>query len=377
MIFKEFQDLKLSNLGLGMMRLPLNEDGTINEEETEAMIDYSIKNGINYFDTAWGYLNGESENIVGKYLSKYPRDSYYLASKFPGYDLANMGKVEEIFEKQLKKCKTDYFDFYLIHNVCEKNINEYLDPKYGTLEYLLKQKENGRIKKFGFSIHGNMETMERFLEVYGPYMEFCQIQLNYLDYNFQDAKSKVKLLNELDIPIWVMEPLRGGKLVTIADEYKERLEKLRPGTTVLEWAFRFLQSIPKVSVILSGMSTLNQLKENIEIFNEEKNLSIAEMKELSDIADDMVGRTRVPCTACKYCTEKCPMGLDIPTHLELYNEFVFTEGGFIAPMRIDCMSEDKKPSACIGCRACEAVCPQSIKISEVMDDFSKKLGLRK
>ena len=376
MILKDFQELKLSNLGLGMMRLPQNEDGTINETETEDMLDYSIKSGINYFDTAWGYLNGESENIVGKYLSKYPRESYYLASKFPGYDLSNMGKVEEIFEKQLVKCNTTYFDFYLIHNVCEMNINQYLDPKYGTLEYLLKQKENGRIKKFGFSVHGNMDTMKRFLEVYGPYMEFCQIQLNYLDYNFQDAKSKIELLNKLNIPIWVMEPLRGGKLANISDEYKERLNSLRPDVSIIEWSFRFLQSFPEVKVILSGMSSMEQLKQNIEIFKESKPLNEIEMNEMFEIADDMLKRTKVPCTACRYCTEKCPMGLDIPMILELYNEYVFTGGGFIAPMRINSLPNDKKPSACIGCRACESVCPQTIKISEIMKEFSEKLGLK-
>ena len=175
MIYSDFQELKLSNLGLGMMRLPVKEDGLIDEEKTAKMIEYALANGINYYDTAWGYHNGESENVVGKILSKYPRDSYYLASKFPGYDLNNMGTVEEIFNTQLKKCNTPYFDFYLIHNVCEKNIDGYLDEKNGILPYLLKQKEEGKIKKFGFSIHGDLNTMNRFLEMYGPYMEFCQI----------------------------------------------------------------------------------------------------------------------------------------------------------------------------------------------------------
>ena len=182
MIYREFKDLSLSNLGLGMMRLPVKEDGTVDEIKTEEMIKYSMENGINYYDTAWGYHNGESELIVGKILSKYPRENYYLASKFPGYDLSNMGKVVEIFNKQLEKCNTPYFDFYLIHNVCEANIDEYLNEKNGILPYLLKQKEEGKIKHFGFSVHGSLDTMNGFLEMYGPYMEFAQIQLNYLDY---------------------------------------------------------------------------------------------------------------------------------------------------------------------------------------------------
>ena len=150
MIYNNFKDLKLSSLGFGSMRLPVNEDSTINEEETLKMIDYAIKNGINYFDTAWGYHNGESENVMGKLLKNYPRESFYLATKFPGYDLSNMDKVEEIFEKQLEKCQVDYFDFYLIHNVCEKNIDEYLNKEHGILDYLLKQKENGRIEILDF-----------------------------------------------------------------------------------------------------------------------------------------------------------------------------------------------------------------------------------
>lgn len=376
MIYKEFQNLKLSNLGLGMMRLPLNEEGLIDEVKTEEMIKYALENGINYFDTAWGYHNGESENVVGKILSKYARETYYLASKFPGYDLSNMGKVEEIFNKQLEKCNTPYFDFYLIHNVCEKNIDEYLNEKNGILPYLLKQKEEGKIKKFGFSIHGDLNTLNRFLEMYGPYMEFAQIQLNYLDYEFQAANAKMEVLKKLNIPIWVMEPLRGGKLVNKLDEYKDELDKYRENVSSVEWAFRFLQTFPEVKVILSGMSNLEQLKQNIEIFNEDKPLNENEFEALKNIGHDVISGNVLPCTACRYCTEKCPMGLDIPMLIDLYNEHSVTGGGFIPAMRLEVLSEDKKPSACIGCKACEAVCPQNIKISEAMDDFSKKMGLK-
>ena len=376
MIYKEFQNLKLSNLGLGMMRLPLNEEGLIDEIKTEEMIKYALENGINYFDTAWGYHNGESENVVGKILSKYARETYYLASKFPGYDLSNMGKVKEIFNKQLEKCNTPYFDFYLIHNVCEKNIDEYLNEKNGILPYLLKQKEEGKIKKFGFSIHGDLNTLNRFLEMYGPYMEFAQIQLNYLDYEFQAANAKMDVLKKLNIPIWVMEPLRGGKLVNKLDEYKDELDKYRENVSSVEWAFRFLQTFPEVKVILSGMSNLEQLKQNIEIFNEDKPLNENEFEALKNIGHDVISGNVLPCTECRYCTEKCPMGLDIPMLIDLYNEHSVTGGGFIPAMRLEVLSEDKKPSACIGCKACEAVCPQNIKISKAMDDFSKKMGLK-
>lgn len=376
MLYKDFQGLKLSSLGLGTMRLPnkgVDSDVLVDEEETAKMVDYAIKNGINYFDTAWGYHNGESEKVIGKILSKYPRDSFYLATKFPGYDLSNMDKVEEIFEKQLEKCRVDYFDFYLFHNVYEKNVDPYLDPKYGILDYLLKQKENGRIKHLGFSVHGSLDVLKKFLNAYGEHMEFCQIQLNYLDYDFQDAKAKVELLNEYNIPIWVMEPLRGGKLAKLPEEQESKLKALRPDTTTVEWAFRFLQSIPGVTMVLSGMSTMEQLQENIKIFSEDKPLNEEEMNTLLEIAKGMLKGNILPCTACRYCTSHCPMGLDIPKLLALYNEHCFTGGGFIAPMAISALPEDKRPSACIGCRSCEAVCPQQLKISEAMADFAKKL----
>lgn len=373
MIYKEFQNLKLSNLGLGTMRLPnkgMNGDTPIDEEETAKMVEYAIKKGINYFDTAWGYHNGESELVMGKVLKKYPRESFYLATKFPGYDISNMDKVEEIFEKQLEKCQVDYFDFYLFHNVYEKNVDLYLDPQYGILDYLLKQKENGRIKHLGFSAHGTLEVMKKFLEAYGEYMEFGQIQLNYLDYEFQDAKAKVELLNEYHIPIWVMEPLRGGRLAKLSEEQEEKLKSLRPNEEIPAWAFRFLQSIPGVTMVLSGMSTMEQLEKNIETFEEDKPLNEEEMKYLLEMANKMVSKNTLPCTACRYCTAHCPKGIDIPRILALYNEHVFTGGGFIAPMAISALPDDKKPSACIGCKSCEAVCPQQLKISEAMSNFA-------
>ena len=256
MVYKEFQDLKLSALGMGAMRLPVvdGDDARIDEEKAAEMVDYAMAHGINYYDTAWGYHNGNSELVMGKSLKKHPRESYYLATKFPGYDLSNMDKVEEIFEKQLEKCQVDYFDFYLFHNVCEMNIDAYLDPAHGIYEYLKKQKENGRIRHLGFSAHGSCEVMKRFLDAYGESMEFCQIQLNWLDYTFQDAKGKLELLKEHQIPVWVMEPLRGGKLAALPKDQEEALRALRPDETVPAWAFSFLQSIPEVVVTLSGMS---------------------------------------------------------------------------------------------------------------------------
>lgn len=375
MITKKFQDLELSTLGMGAMRLPTvnGDDSQIDQAATEEMVAYAMQHGINYYDTAWGYHNGNSELAMGKALAKYPRESFYLATKFPGYDLANMPKVQEIFEKQLEKCGVGYFDFYLFHNVCEMNIDAYLDNEtYGIFTYLAEQKKNGRIRHLGFSAHGSYEVMQRFLEAYGSHMEFCQIQLNYVDWTLQDAKAKVELLKQHSIPVWVMEPLRGGKLAKLAEEDEAALKALRPEETIPAWAFRFLQGIPEVVVTLSGMSNFEQLKENIKTFETGRPLQKQESAALLAIADGMLNGT-LPCTACRYCTSHCPKGLDIPNLLELYNEHSFTGGGFIAPMALGALPEDKKPSACIGCRSCEKVCPQQIKISEAMADFTARL----
>ena len=376
MLYKSFQGWKLSALGMGAMRLPVidGDDSRIDESAAEHMVAYAMESGINYYDTAWGYHNGQSELVLGRLLQKYPRESYFLASKFPGYDLANMDKVEEIFEKQLEKCGVDYFDFYLFHNVCEMNIDAYLNPKYGIFAYLMKQKQAGRIRHLGFSAHGSYGVMKRFLHAYGADMEFGQIQLNYLDWKFQDAQAKVELLREFGIPVWVMEPLRGGRLVTLSKEDTEKLHNLRPEEPVPAWAFRFLQSIPSVTMVLSGMSNLEQMQENIRTFEEEKPLNPQEMKALLCIADTMVRKNILPCTACHYCVSHCPQGLDIPSLLALYNEHHFTEGGFIAPMALSAIAQNKWPSACIACRSCEAVCPQQIEISAAMASFAKELG---
>lgn len=373
MIYKEFQGEKISALAFGAMRLPVidGDDARIDEEATAEMVEYAMQHGINYYDTAWGYHTGNSEIVMGKVLRNYPRESYYLASKFPGYDLNNMEKVEEIFEKQLEKTGMDYFDFYLFHNVCEMNIDGYLNPAYGIFDYLMEQKQKGRIKHLGFSAHGEYDIMKRFLEAYGKDMEFCQIQLNYLDWEFQKAKDKVALLDSYHIPVWVMEPLRGGILANLSEENTARLKSLRPEENLPAWAFRFLQTIPSVTTTLSGMSSLEQLADNIHTFEEDKPLNEEEWKVITEIGNSLV--KGVPCTACRYCTTHCPKGLDIPMLINLYNEHTFTNGGFMAPFALKAVPKEKHPDACVGCRSCEAVCPQRIKISEVMTDFVEKL----
>lgn len=375
MIYKQFQDLKLSNLGMGCMRLPVvdGNDAVVDQAAVEKMVALAMERGVNYYDTAWGYHAGASEPAIGRALSAYPRDRFYLADKFPGYDLGNMGKVREIFEEQLAKCRVEYFDFYLFHNVCEMNIEAYLDPRYGILDYLLEQKKNGRIRHLGFSCHGAMPVLKRFLEAFGEHMEFCQLQLNYIDWEFQGGREKVELLKQYGIPVWVMEPLRGGRLARLEKTEGAVLQALAPQRSFPAWAFRFLQRIPGVTVILSGMSNLEQLRDNLDIFSAEDALTDKEWNALVALGAEMPGAKALACTACRYCTSRCPKGLDIPRLLSLYNEHRFTGGGFIAPMALAAIPADKQPGACIGCRSCEAVCPQKLKISEAMADFSAML----
>lgn len=377
MLYRDFKGLSLSRLGFGAMRLPCvdGDDATPDQAAVDEMVDYAIEHGVNYFDTAWGYHGGQSEVVLGRALARHPRESYYLADKFPGYDLSNMGKVKEIFERQLEKTGAGYFDFYLFHNVCEMNVDGYLNPAHGIMDYLLAQKEAGRIRHLGFSAHGAIPVMERFLEAYGKEMEFCQIQLNYLDWEFQDARGKVDLLRKWGIPVWVMEPVRGGKLARLGEKDEARLAALRPDERPVAWAFRFLQGIPEVTVTLSGMSDFEQLKENVQTYSEERPLSEEELAALMDIAHEMGAQGTVPCTACHYCTSHCPMGLDIPHLLSLYNQLVVTgKGDFIAPMALSALPEDKRPAACIGCGSCAAVCPQQIDIPGTLAEFAEKLA---
>ncbi len=374
MICKDFENEKISALGLGCMRFPLQE-GTdqVDMVATGKMVDFAIAGGINYFDTAWAYHGGASEGIMGELLKKYPRESYYLATKFPGYDVKNMERKEDIFEEQLRRCQTDYFDFYLCHTVCESNIELYLDPQYGLIPFLVEQKKKGRIRHIGFSNHGSLEMVKRFLTAYGDVMEFCQVQLNWLDWDFQKAGALVEYLNEIQMPIWVMEPLRGGSLCTLAPKYINILQSLAADRSLPEWGFRYLQTIPGVTVVLSGMSNMEQLQENIRIFGENEPLSPDEIQALYEIGANITASNKLPCTKCNYCTEYCPQKLDIPRLIAVYNEYEYTPGGFIDPEQMKDITEEQKPSACIACGACEQVCPQKIEIRKMMDDFTARI----
>ena len=366
MIYKDFGGLKLSSLGLGCMRLPTvdGQDAVIDTEATARMVQYAFDHGINYFDTAWMYHSGNSETVMGQILSNYPRESFYLASKFPGFTPENLSGAAKIFEKQLEKCQTSYFDFYLLHSITDNNIDGYMDEKYGLVPYLLEQKKAGRIRHLGFSSHGSVASIRRLLDTYGSDLEFCQIQLNWLDWKYQNAEAKVALLNEYKLPIWVMEPVRGGRLVNLDDAHVAELNSLRPEASNPEWAFRFLQGIEGVTMVLSGMSNMEQLQQNIATFETEKPLNNEEFAAIMDIADAMIAKNNVPCTACSYCVEHCPVGIAIPDIIKLYN--ALAEGSTEKP-------GTPGPADCVACGKCRFVCPQGIDVPKVMADYAAKL----
>ena len=364
-------DTTLSLLGYGTMRLPTHADGSIDTVKTDALIDHAIKNGINYFDTAYPYHNGASEIVIGKSLSRYPRESYYLADKYPGHQPMEVHDPAALFEEQLKKCGVEYFDYYLLHNVYENSIDTYFDPKWGIIDYFAEQKRIGRIRHLGFSSHGGIDNLRTFLDRCGDSMEFCQIQLNYLDWTLQDAKAKYELLTERNIPVWVMEPVRGGRLASLDADAETVLRGLRSDESIAAWAFRHLQTLPNVKMILSGMTTMEQLCDNLKTFSEAKPLTEAELEALYTVAESM--KNGVPCTACRYCCDGCPMELDIPLLLSIYNDMKFNPA-FTVGMRLDGFAADKLPSACIGCGACASVCPQKIDIPAALEELTDLLA---
>lgn len=381
MNYKDFKGEKLSSLGFGCMRLPLlpgeegKRDGKVDIAQTEAMFDYAFKNGVNYFDTAWMYHGNQSEIIVGEILKNYSRDSFNLATKFPGFDKELASHPDEVFEKQLEKCQVDYFDFYLFHNVSDMTFKYYGDRTLGIYDYLMEQKKNGRIRHLGFSCHASLDLMKQFWDMYGEGLEFCQIQLNYLDWTYQQAKEKVELIDSWGIPVWVMEPVRGGKLAELPADMVAKLRAVRPDESIPGWAFRFIQSIPQITMTLSGMSNMEQVKENIATFSEGEPLNESEREVLLTAVQEMLAMYTVPCTACRYCTSHCPMELDIPELLKIYNGcMVSGKGTFQKTMETHRISDSQQPSNCIGCGGCASVCPQQIQIPDIMRAFADGLA---
>ena len=365
MIYRKFKDLDISMLGFGLMRLPVREDGRINEELTAEMVDYAMKHGVNYYDTAWPYHSGTSENVIGRILKNYPRDSFYLADKFPGHAVADKYDPEEIFEKQLKKCQVEYFDFYLLHNVYENSLKTYEDPRWGIYDYFIEQKKQGRIKNLGFSSHADLPTLKVILDKYAADMDFCQLQINYLDWTVEKAKEKYEMVSEYGLPIIIMEPVRGGKLAKLPDDL---MAELGTDKSAASYALRWTQKLDNVFTVLSGMTAMEHVVDNVAAFEHEDPLTAEEEEIIMKAAEGM--KNDIPCTACRYCTSSCPMELDIPDLLFKYNQ-VRSGNSFNVNMQLDALPEDKKPSACIGCGACMEMCPQKIAIPDELAAFAE------
>ena len=370
MIYRDFQGEKLSLLGFGTMRLPTLADGSVDETATQAMFDYAIDHGVNYFDTAWPYMSNQSEVVTGKCLKKYPRESYNLATKYPGHMLVNDPDPADTFRQQLEKCGVEYFDYYLLHNVYENCMDVYTNPQWGVVDYFVEQKRLGRIRHLGFSTHADLPCLESFLERYGDKMEFCQIQLNYLDWTLQKAKEKCDLLAKYHLPVWVMEPVRGGGLAKLDEDSEAALHAIRPDASIPSFAMRWLHGVEGVAMVLSGMSSVEQVVDNVATFDHLDPLTAEEEAIVLAAAEKM--KKSVPCTACRYCCDGCPQGLDIPDLLHKYNQLRGGSGSTIK-MQLDAQPKEKWPHACIGCGACTHVCPQKIAIPDHMADFAKEL----
>ena len=394
MIYKQFKDLRLSWLGLGAMRLPATGQdygSPIDHEKALELMEYAYEHGVNYYDTAYFYHGGESERFVGKVLARFPRESWYLASKMPGSLIRfSDGKLEvsgfnmdskifsspaDIFEFQLKKCGVDYFDFYMLHNVSENNYGFYTDEKLNIIDCLVEQKAKGRIRHLGFSSHGRPDTIADFLNYLDARncdaFEFAMIQLNYMDWTLQDAGKKYDIITKHGLPVFVMEPLRGGKLANLGTNADNILKAARPTDSQVTWAFRYLQSLDNIPVILSGMSSMEQLKENLSLFAGHDPMTQTETALLQQVMENIT--ELVPCTACRYCVEACPGNLNIPMLLKMYNEAGFHVGWFLKDA-LRAIKEDEKPSACTSCGNCNPVCPQGIDIPQAMKKFNELIN---
>lgn len=360
--------IALSRLGMGNMRLPIGPggDSDIDYEKAQEIIDYGMSHGINYYDTAYVYHRGESERFVGKALAKYDRSSYCIATKFSSFASRDYKKM---FEEQLQKLDKDYIDFYLLHAVENANVDFYLTS--GCIEYFLEQQQKGRIKYFGFSSHADPDQLERIANHHK--WDFAQLQINYYDWKYGTAKEEYQILKDREIPIVVMEPVRGGKLAELSPEATAILKEAHPDWSIASWALRFVRSLDQVQVILSGMSNMEQIQDNVNTFDDETPLSEADKEVLFRALEVFHDRLVVPCTACRYCTPDCPMNINIPEWLTLYNTYK-CDGAWEIKEKAAAIESEGKPSDCIACGSCVGHCPQNIQTPEIMQELASVLA---
>lgn len=354
---------KVSVLGFGAMRFPTVSGKGIDFEKTKEMLEYAHDKGVNYFDTAYMYHQGKSETVLGEILSGWPRDSYFLADKIPTWACETTQDVERIFHEQLKRCKVDYFDYYLIHSIHEGNYKNI--KKAQIVPFLLEQKRIGTIRHIGFSFHGSAELLKELLAEYDCF-EFAQLQLNYFDWDYINAKELHKIARRHNLPVIVMEPVRGGMLASLPEEAENCLREYNSELSTASWAIRYAMNIEGVLTVLSGMSSMEQLEDNLQSadldpFNQEEYDTLYKALEI------FKSSRLVLCTGCRYCMD-CAVGIDIPGVIRLYNDYRLNgNAGFKA--NYDSLAA--KPKDCISCRICVGKCPQGLKIDEIMSHIAE------
>lgn len=360
---------KTSLLGFGCMRFPLNQDGSIDEEETFAMLDKAYQAGVNYFDTAYPYHGGASEPVVGRALARYPRESFYLATKLPIWEVKTIDDVKTIFTKQLERLNMEYVDFYLMHALNKERWETI--KKLGILNYCEELRKEGKIRYLGFSFHDDYEVFEEIVTSYS--WDFCQIQLNYMDKDTQATTKGVELAESLGIPMVIMEPVKGGSLANLPDDINKMFQEVRPEDSIASWALRYVGSFSNVKVILSGMSDMSQVEDNLKTFVNFESLSDQEQQVVENVAETLHSRVQNGCTACKYCMP-CPVGVNIPGSFGVWNEYhVYGNLKDTAYSWAKEIPEEAKPKNCIKCGKCEKVCPQKISIREDLERLQKEL----
>ena len=363
MVYKKHIDnlnIDTSLLGYGCMRFPTGPDGRIDEPRAEALLDRAYAAGVNYFDTAYPYHGGQSEELVGRVLDKYPRDSYFLATKLPLWEVHSLDDAKRLFNFQLNRLHKDYFDFYLFHAFNLQTFNKM--KEYGVFEYLESEQKAGRIRFLGFSFHDSFEAFKEIIE-YRKW-DFCQIQYNYMDVNEQAGNAGVALAEALSVPLIIMEPVKGGSLATISPDLMSDLKKVRPDASAASWALRFVASKPIVKVVLSGMSTEEQLEDNLKTFENFEPLSEKEEQLIDELAASIRSRTFIGCTGCRYCMP-CPSGVNIPRNFHIWNDYgMYNNAGSTKWKWEHEIQESEKAASCVECGACEAACPQKLDIRE-------------
>lgn len=366
---------KMPKLGFGLMRLTEN-DGVIDMPQVKEMVDAYMEKGFCYFDTAYVYHGGSSETAVREaVVERYPRDSFYLATKLPAWAMSGPEDRDRIFYEQMERCGVDYFDFYLLHSLEDGNNYETYE-KYDCFRWALEKKEKGEIRHFGFSFHGTPELLEQVLDRH-PEVEFVQIQLNYADWNNQVVHSGrlYEILRKRDIPIIVMEPVKGGMLANLQPELERMLKNVRPEASTASWALRFAGSLDGVMTILSGMSAKDQMEDNLETFYHFEPLTDAEQKVIHDVVEKMQDMPLVQCTACRYCCDGCPAGIQIPDVFRALNTIRLYPKDSRPKMFYKNLVKagSGKAEDCIGCHQCETVCPQHLPITELLKEAEEKL----